>query len=234
MTARGISVHGPRGPVFENVDADVPPGGLLVVHGPAGSGRTSALLALAGRMRLRTGVLRVGRHRAPGAGAGGVRRSVAVARADGAVAAEGRLRVRELVAERCWLDRDVTRRGVVEAARLLGLHLRGATLAEDLPPLESLLLDVALALAARPPVLAVDAVDRDCPDADRDRAWRALATVTATGCTVLATAAQPPSPPPPGTVLLALPHRADPDAPAPDVPVPAAPAPGAAADGRAA
>ncbi|MFF4341240.1 ABC transporter ATP-binding protein [Kitasatospora sp. NPDC001540] len=214
MTARGISVHGPRGPVFENVDADVPPGGLLVVHGPAGSGRTSALLALSGRMRLRTGVLRVGRHRAPGAGSGRVRRSVAVARADGAVAAEGRLRVRELVAERCWLDRDVTRRGVVEAARLLGLHLRGAALAEDLPPLEALLLDVALALAARPPVLAVDAVDRDCPDADRARAWRALAAVTATGCTVLATAAQPPSPPPPGTVLLALPHRADPDAPA--------------------
>ncbi len=220
VTARGISVRGPRGPVFENVDVVVPAGGLLVVHGPAGSGRTSVLLALAGRMRLGTGALRVGRHRAPGAGAGRVRRSVAVARADGAVAAEGRLRVRELVAERCWLEKGVTRRQVVEAARLLGLHLRGTTLVEDLPPLEALLLDVALALAARPPVLVVDAVDRDCPDGDRALAWRALATVAATGCTVLAAAAQPPSPPPPGTVLLALPHRADPDAPA-ATPVPA-------------
>ncbi|MFJ9523140.1 ABC transporter ATP-binding protein [Kitasatospora sp. NPDC101801] len=186
---------------------NVPGGGLLVVHGPAGSGRTSVLLALSGRMRLHTGVVRVGRHRASGAGAGRVRRLVAVARADGAVAAEGRLRVRELIAERCWLEPGVTRRRVVEAARPLGLHLRAATLIEDLPPLDALLLDLALALAAGPPVLAVDAVDRDFTGHDRDRAWQALAAVTATGRTVLSTTAQPPVPVPEGAVLLALPHR---------------------------
>ncbi|TVT23945.1 ABC transporter ATP-binding protein, partial [Amycolatopsis rhizosphaerae] len=52
VTARGLGVRGPRGPVFENVDLEVPAGGFLVVHGPGGSGRTSLLLALSGRLRL--------------------------------------------------------------------------------------------------------------------------------------------------------------------------------------
>lgn len=55
VVARGASVRGRRGPVFEDVDVDVPAGGLLAAHGPAGSGRTSLLLALAGRMRLSGG-----------------------------------------------------------------------------------------------------------------------------------------------------------------------------------
>lgn len=80
VVARGASVRGPRGPVFEGVDLDVPAGGLLAVHGPAGSGRTSLLLALAGRMRLSGGAVRVGGHVLPAEGRR-VRRLVAVARA---------------------------------------------------------------------------------------------------------------------------------------------------------
>ncbi|MEE1783788.1 ATP-binding cassette domain-containing protein [Streptomyces sp. SP17BM10] len=207
VTARGIGVRGPRGPVFENVDLDVSAGGLLVVHGPGGSGRTSLLLALAGRMRLHTGAVEVGRHRCPGRGARHVRRLVALARADGAVDLEGRLRTSEVIAERCWLERDVTPRRVVEAARRVGLRLRPESLVEDLGPLDALLLAVALALAARPPVLVVDSLDRDCPAEDREHAWQALEAVRACGCTVLAAATDPPAAPADGAALLALPRR---------------------------
>ncbi|MCX4744930.1 ABC transporter ATP-binding protein [Kitasatospora sp. NBC_01287] len=216
VTARGISVRGPRGPVFENVDVDVPAGGLLVVHGPAASGRTSLLLALAGRMRLSAGAVRVGADTAPGRGGRRIRQAVAVARAEPAVGLEGRLRVRELVAERCWLERGVTPRRIVEAARLLGLRLRADAWAEELPPLDALLLATALALAARPAVLVVDAVDHGCPDDERERAWRALGAARSTGCTVLAGATQAPPTAPDGadgadgtdgTVLIALPRR---------------------------
>lgn len=215
VNARGISVHGPRGPVFENVDLDVPAGGLLVAHGPAGSGRTALLLALAARMRLTTGVVRVGGATAPGRGAHRIRRRVAIARADAALELEGRLSVAELVAERRWTDRAVTVRGVVTAARLLGLRLRGSTLAEDLDPLEALLFATALALAAGPAALVVDNVGRGCPDPDRHRAWQALQAVCATGCTVLSSATQPPEDPAPGTVLLDLPRRSATRLPAP-------------------
>jgi ABC-2 type transport system ATP-binding protein len=46
--------------VFEGVDLSVPAGGLMVAHGPAGSGRTTLLLALAGRLRPSAGTVRVG------------------------------------------------------------------------------------------------------------------------------------------------------------------------------
>ncbi|MFI8460994.1 ABC transporter ATP-binding protein [Kitasatospora sp. NPDC085464] len=194
--------------MFENVDVDVPAGGLLVAHGPGGSGRTALLLALCARMRLTTGVVQVGRDRAVGRGARRIQARTAIARADAAVEPEGRLTVAELIAEHRWSDRAVTTRAVAGAAWLLGLPLRGRTPAEDLDPLETLLLATALALACAPAVLAVDNVGRGCTRPQRERAWQALRTVTDTGCTVLATATEPP-PTDPGadTVLLALPHR---------------------------
>ncbi|WP_345694732.1 ATP-binding cassette domain-containing protein [Kitasatospora terrestris] len=192
--------------MFEGVDLDVPAGGLLVAHGPAGSGRTALLLTLAGRMRPSSGVVRVDAGRA--AGRIRARQAVAVARAEPAVGLEVRLRVRELVAERRWLEQGATPRRIVEAARLVGLrHLRGRALAEDLAPLEALQLAVALAFAARPAGLVVDGVDDGLPDADRHRAWQGLEAVRACGCTVLASALQPPADAGPDTVLLSLPAR---------------------------
>ncbi|AUG75906.1 ABC transporter ATP-binding protein [Kitasatospora sp. MMS16-BH015] len=192
--------------MFEGVDLDVPAGGMLVAHGPAGSGRTALLLVLAGRMRPGSGVVRL--DGGPAVGRRRARQAVAVARAEPAVGLEGRLRVRELVAERRWIERAATPRRIVEAARLVGLRgLRGDALAEDLAPLEALQLAVALAFAAGPAALVVDGVDDGLPDADRHRAWQGLEAVRASGCTVLASALQPPPAAGPDTVLLALPAR---------------------------
>ena len=44
ITARAITQSGPWGPVYGPVDLDIPEGGLNVLVGPAGSGRTALLM----------------------------------------------------------------------------------------------------------------------------------------------------------------------------------------------
>jgi ABC-type branched-subunit amino acid transport system ATPase component len=203
ISARGVSVRGPRGVVFENVDIDVPPGGMLAVHGPAGSGRTCLLLALAGRMRLATGAVLVGEHRLPGARRR-ARALLALARADGAAELEGRLRVRELLAERRWIGRGVTAARLTEAFDLVGIDPPTAALVADLPPATATLLAAGLALAEAPAGLVVDAVDRGCPPEERSRVWQALSRLCASGYTVLASGTDPP-PLPAGEPVVPLP-----------------------------
>lgn len=205
MIARGASVQGPRGPVFEGVDLDVPAGGLLAAHGPAGCGRTSLLLALAGRMRLSGGAIRVGGYVLPAEGRR-VRAAVAVARAAPAVALEGRLRVKEVMDERRLTGAGVTERRIREAFETVGLSPRGSDLVEDLGPVEALLLATALALAERPGALVVDDVDEGLPPDAHGSVWQALDRVRNSGPTVLAGCLRTP-PPTPGLVALSLPRR---------------------------
>lgn len=200
-----MSVRGPRGAVFENLDLRVGAGGLLVVHGPGGSGRTSLLLALAARMRLSGGTVRVGGHVLPRA-ARRVRDLVAVARAEPAVGLDGNLRVSELVAERRWLDRRLTSRRVAEAFAVLGVRPRHSDLVRDLSRADELLLATALALAGHPAAIVVDDVGLGCGADDRAHLWQALSRVCATGCTVLAAAADAPGALDPEPVLVALPR----------------------------
>ncbi|MEV7180043.1 ATP-binding cassette domain-containing protein [Kitasatospora sp. NPDC093679] len=194
VTAHGLAVHGPRGPVFEDVDLEVPSGGLLVVHGPGGSGRTSLLLALAGRMRITAGTVQVGQYRLPGRrrDTAAVRTAVAVARAEPAVALEGRLTVAEHIAERTWLHPGTTRTLVAEALAVTAIAPDPAALTEDLHPADRVLLAVALTLAQKPAVLVVDDATHGCPPADHHRIWHALQQVCGTGCTVLAADTAPP------------------------------------------
>ncbi|MFD8706800.1 ATP-binding cassette domain-containing protein [Kitasatospora sp. NPDC059648] len=225
VVARGASVRGPRGAVFENLDLRVDPGGLLVVHGPGGSGRTTVLLALAGRMRLDGGAVQVGGAVLPRNGRR-VRELVAVARAEPAVGLDPDLRVRELVAERRWLSRRLSAAQVAEAFAVLGIEVDHRTPVRDLPPVEALGVAVALALATRPAVVVADDVDRGCPAEDRTRVWRLLGRACRVGCTVLAGAVDPPASAvglDPAPVLVGLPRGSslpggrppeEPDAPA--------------------
>ncbi|WP_084702435.1 ATP-binding cassette domain-containing protein [Rhodococcus sp. AD45] len=59
VTARGLRLDGPWGPVFGPVDLDIGAGGVTVIEGSAGSGRTSLLLALSGRLKPSSGSLSV-------------------------------------------------------------------------------------------------------------------------------------------------------------------------------
>src|SRR5256885_10204398 len=59
LTAQGLGLRTRRGWVFRDVDLTVEPGELVTLTGPAGSGRTSLLLALAGHFRTTAGTRRL-------------------------------------------------------------------------------------------------------------------------------------------------------------------------------
>lgn len=56
----GWSMSGKQGDVFSDIDLDVPRGAIAIIRGAAGSGKTSLLLSIAGRMRVSDGEGRVG------------------------------------------------------------------------------------------------------------------------------------------------------------------------------
>src|SRR5689334_23634817 len=57
VTARGLGLRTRRGWIFRDVDLDVKQGELVALTGPSGSGRTSLLLALAGRFVTNRGTI---------------------------------------------------------------------------------------------------------------------------------------------------------------------------------
>ncbi|GAA5064746.1 hypothetical protein GCM10023318_51020 [Nocardia callitridis] len=163
---------------------DVPAGGLGVVVGQGGSGRTSLLLALAGRLRIMAGTISVGGHRIPGAGRA-VRRLVSVARAAPAVDLDDELRVGELMDERALIggaDGDA----VAETMDLLRVDAPAAMFVGELPAHQRSLLAVALAAAEWPSAVFLDDADRGCGAREADHVWWGLRTLAAHGCTVLA------------------------------------------------
>ncbi len=206
IVAAGITARGPDGPTFQGVDLEALPGSLVAVTGPGGSGRTSLLLALAGRFRLVAGQLSVGGHQLPRRAAA-VRQLVAVARARPAVDLDERLRVRELVAERPLLSRrQATTESIVAALRLVAVDPARDALAGELHPAERTLLALALAVAEDPAAVVVDDVDDGLTPRDLPWVWRALRAVAGTGRTVVASAAAPPDPEQ-ADVVVRLPHR---------------------------
>lgn len=231
IVGRGLTATGPLGSVFENIDLRVDPGSLAIVSGAAGSGRTSMLLALSGRLRLIAGHLKVSGLVLPYR-ARTVRKLVVPARFSPGFDLEPQHRVHQVIRERRAISK-VSRDAIDDALGLVGAEVRSSQLVGDLHPAERLLLAVALAAAEQPAGMLVDDVDHGLPAASRERAWSALHEVAATGTTVLASATEPPpdgdvklirlspespeanettSPLPPTTRILPRPHDQDEDA----------------------
>ncbi|MCI2424011.1 ATP-binding cassette domain-containing protein [Saccharopolyspora sp. K220] len=191
ILARGIAAEGPEGPVFANLDLRVEPGTLTVVAGSGGTGRTSLLLALSGRLPLITGHLDVSGHVLP-AQAKAVRQLIRPARLRPGCELEEKHRVREAIIERRLIS-GVSDSAIADACTLVGLAPDRAALVGELHPADQLLLAVALTIAAAPAGILVDDVDVGLPVPSRARVWAALREVTRTGMTVLASATDPPS-----------------------------------------
>jgi ABC-type multidrug transport system ATPase subunit len=213
FVAREVSARGLRGCAFVNVSVDVAAGQLAVVVGPGGSGRTSLLLALCGRMRLVTGTIRVGDHRLPG-DPRAVQRLVAIAQAHPAVDLDDNLRVGELIAERTAIGGGRPRRSVVrKSLDLLGFDAAPRTRVAELPPADRTLFAAGLAAAEHPAAVVVDDADADCGPDERRRVWAALSTLAAGGPTVLASSTQVPDTLHGAAVAVAtLPHPLEHDA----------------------
>jgi ABC-type multidrug transport system ATPase subunit len=187
IAAEGLGVDGGRGAVFAGVELHAQPGAVVAIAGPGGSGRTSLLLCLAGRMKPHHGSARVDRHPLPQEAAA-VRRLVTVARATGAVELQDRWKVQEAI------DLQEVLRGhridAREAARVLdacGIEARGDDAIESLAPAQRTRLAIALAWFEGPPAVVVDDVDRGADGAAQRAIWQLLRQLAERGTTVLAT-----------------------------------------------
>ncbi|MGP4003138.1 ATP-binding cassette domain-containing protein [Streptomyces sp. 8N706] len=213
VTAVGLGVEGPRGWAFRNVDISAEPGALIAVEGPSGTGRTCLLLALTGRMRATAGHAEISGLRMPKKMAA-VRRISALGHVPGVTELDSALTVSEHLRERALLQRRFGgslrallrprreraaegRRRIDTALKAAGLDLDALpkgprTSVRDLERLESLRLSVALALMARPRLLAVDDTDIKLSDGEREQAWAMLRSIAAGGTTVLAVCSEAP------------------------------------------
>ncbi|CDR11297.1 ATP-binding cassette domain-containing protein [Streptomyces iranensis] len=219
VTAEGLGVRGSHGWAFRGADVAADPGALIAIEGPSGSGRTSLLLTLTGRMRPTEGHGGVGGFRVPQQMAR-IRRISALAHVPGVTELDPVLTVAEHLRERALLrrrfadsprgllrprrERAAASRAAIDAALMAaGLDLdtlpKGSrTAVRDLERLEALRLSIALALIARPRLLAVDDADLKLSDDDRERAWALLREIAGDGTTVLAVCSQAP----PGAVVI--------------------------------
>ena len=200
--AQGLRLTTGGRDVFRPVDVRVPVGAMLVVRGRAGSGKTSLLLTLAGRMKPAGGSLQVLGRPLPRR-ADEVRRRAALAEVRGVNDLDDALTVEQHVAERLalhqpWWRPWVSRQQVAEqlervqhalavtadaGARVPALPPR--EFVSDIAPLQRLALGVVLALIGRPDVLVVDDVDALRLGEDRRRAWESLSALRRTSAAPL-------------------------------------------------
>ncbi|MGW4959130.1 ABC transporter ATP-binding protein [Nonomuraea sp. NPDC004186] len=175
IVAEGLAIEG----VYPEVSLKVGAGTLTVVAGSAGSGRTSLLLTLAGRMEPTKGALNVAGH----AGRRAIRKAVALALIDGVTDLDRSLTVGEHLRER-------RRRPYQEILERVGLAGQERTLVRELDREQRVRLGLALALLDEPEVIVADNVDAGLP-ADRQQAlWNLLRSL---GRTVVASCVTPPA-----------------------------------------
>jgi ABC-type multidrug transport system ATPase subunit len=184
-----------------------------VIEGSSGSGRTSLLLALTGRMKATEGTATVGTARLPKQ-LSAVRRFSALAHVAGVTDLDPALTVGEHLRERALLERRFggsvrellrpraekageTKRRVEAALAAAGLDRealpKGArTAVRDLERLEALRLSVALALVGRPRLLGVDDADLKLSEAERAEVRALFTSLTEAGTTVVAVCGEAP------------------------------------------
>lgn len=173
VTARGIAMTGPWGRVFGPLDLDIQSGGVSVLVGPPGSGRTALLMTLAGRMKPSAGTVTVLGHRR----ARDIFGIAALAGVEQLDAIFESVTVRDLITEQIRWDspwyRLVRRAGEAErdaVCRPVFGDLPPPRLhqyVEQLDELTGLLLRIALANTARPPLLVTGSIDQVTSDRDR-------------------------------------------------------------------
>ncbi|MEU6781883.1 ATP-binding cassette domain-containing protein [Nonomuraea angiospora] len=175
IVAEGLALEG----VYPEVSLQAGAGTLTVVAGSAGSGRTSLLLTLAGRMKPTKGALNVAGH----AGRRAIRKAVALALIDGVTDLDRSLTVGEHLRER-------RRRPYREILERVGLAGQERTLVRELDREQRVRLGLALALLDEPEVIVADNVDAGLP-ADRQQAlWSLLRSLDRT---VVASCVTPPA-----------------------------------------
>jgi ABC-type multidrug transport system ATPase subunit len=191
VTADGLGVRGPRGWVFRDVSLTVRRGSLLVIAGESGSGRTSLLLTLGGRMKPTEGTVTVGGMTKPHE----IQRVSALGVMTGVNELEPELTVGEHVREALDIRYNLLRRSgdrkIAEVLDRAGLDWDPKIMVHTLAPEEQQLLGIALALTGEPELLLLDDVDLRLRPDRQALLWQEIKKRTADGPTIVATCADP-------------------------------------------
>jgi ABC-type multidrug transport system ATPase subunit len=183
-----LSLRGPRGWVYRDVTFAAAPGQLVAIEGPAGSGRTSLLLTLAGRMKPSSGSARIDGHELPH-DLYEVQRIAALALVPGVSALEPGLTVAEQFRERELLSLRFRVAPQTAAALEAWVGVPPTTLVRDLDARRRHLLGIAMALVGSPRLIVVDDVDVALSFSEQVDLWERLGLVARRGVTVLASCA---------------------------------------------
>ncbi|WP_018350682.1 ATP-binding cassette domain-containing protein [Longispora albida] len=165
VSAEGLGLKTSRGWVFRDISLAIHPGELVAVTGHAGSGRSSLLLAIAGRFVTSQGKLHLPKK---------PHQNLALGYVPGVHEPEPALTVAEHFAER---------------RRLLGLRkvpMTNRTLGRELDPLERHMLCLDLALLGGPRLVVVDDVDAGLTLDEQAGLWHTLRAVADRGTAVVA------------------------------------------------
>ena len=189
LEALGLGLLGKTGWVFQNIDLTLRATSVAAIVGPSGTGRSSLLLALSGRLRPTAGNLSVAGHSyrdKPSA----IRQLTAVARVGAMTVPEPALTVSEYVAQRCLLE-DVGlpegRTRFAAACDALQLQLEPTTQVGSLFGDKATLLAVAASCVRVSAVIMLDDLDRGVSGATQQLMLDALLRLAMTGPTIVVT-----------------------------------------------
>ena len=173
VSARRIELSGQWGQVFGPLDLDIDRGGLSLIAAPPGAARTAFLMALCGRMKLKSGRLTVlGHADEPHA----VFRESAIACFDELDGPQPSVTVQDLITEQIRWESNffkwVPLAKTEDLKEMCGYLFEGLPLPPidafitDLSELEQRLIRIGVANTRRPPLLVVGELDR-MADADQ-------------------------------------------------------------------
>lgn len=196
IRAENLHLASKRGLVYGPLDWSLDRGSLGVVTGPPDSGKSTLMLTFTGRMRPSPGsVLEVLGHSLP-LEARAVQHQTSVMGVAGLDDLDDVVTVRSTVHERlAWLapwykvvgrPSDDTIAEVCTPAFGDFPIPTGRTRVYQLSEASNLLLRIALALASKPDLIAVDSIDQLHAVDERDVVWERLRAIAASGVTVVA------------------------------------------------
>lgn len=183
LVAKNLSARGPEGEIFSGLTFSAARGEIVLIAGDKASGRTSALLTLAGRFRHTGGYLTIDGHGDPAE----LRRLSTIAAASPVVEIEPYLTVAQLVTETALVG-AVKERDVWRMCQTLSVRADSGDTYVRLPALEQNILALALAAAQRTPVIVIDNVDADTDAAGMTRQWAAMRQLSELGRLLVVTA----------------------------------------------
>jgi ABC-type multidrug transport system ATPase subunit len=199
IRARQLQLDGKRGRIYGPIDLDIEPGSLTLITGRAGSGKTSLLLTLVGRMKPNRGSELTVLGRPLPARVRGVQHRSAAVGIHGLDDLDEEVTVGATVREReAWLSpwyrvvRTPSDARIAEICAPVFGDVPAPTtkmLVHQLDEADNLLLRIALAMMSNPELIVVDDIDSLHDTDGRRRVWECLHGIADTGVTVVVSAA---------------------------------------------